>query len=58
MAKMLYVDSSWSSCSAGDPVIVGDNILTFGTDAFADIQSAVNAASASEATTLNVYAGT
>ena len=58
MATNLYVDSSWSSCSAGDPVIMGDDILTFGVDAFADIQSAVNAASASEATTINVYAGT
>ena len=50
----LYVNSAWANASIGD-VVDGH---TYGTDAFSNIQSAVNAASTTEKTTINVFNGT
>ena len=54
----IQVNSSWASLTAGTKVTVGGVDYTLGTDAFADIQSAVNASSTTEATTIMVADGT
>ena len=53
----IQVNSSWASLTAGTKVTVDGVDYTLGTDAFADIQSAVNASSTTEATTIMVADG-
>ena len=54
----IYVDASWAGKVTGDKVSVNGVEYTIGTDAFADIQSAVNVASITEKTTITLAAGT
>ena len=44
MATNLYVNIDWAGSEIGDLIRDGSEMRVFGTDAFADIQSAVNAA--------------
>ena len=50
----LYVNSDWTGCTAGDVVYVGNVPHTYGTDAFSDIQSAVNAVTTTTETTIDL----
>ena len=54
----IYVNQAWKSLSNGSTVTVDGVNYTIGTDAFADLSSAVNAASTTEKTTITIASGT